>query len=195
MNTTYELHRDLPKLDRPVLVVSLNGWIDASGAAAAAAMAVESACTTELLATFDGDTFIDYRARRPTMELRDGVNSRLDWGDIQMKLGADHKGTPVLTLTGPEPDSQWRRFAAGVTELAMQLDVYQMIAFGAYPFATPHSRASRISITSPSLDHCRTSRAPSTFRPECRQCSNTRSPKPELRHSACGSRCPITSVR
>jgi hypothetical protein len=152
MNTTYELHRDLPKLDRPVLVVSLNGWIDASGAAAASAMAVESACTTELLATFDGDTFIDYRARRPTMELRDGVNSRLDWGDIQMKLGADHKGTPVLTLTGPEPDSQWRRFAAGVTELAMQLDVYQMIAFGAYPFATPHSRASRISITSPSSD-------------------------------------------
>jgi hypothetical protein len=34
----------------------------------------------------------------------------------------------------------------------VQLDVYQMIAFGAYPFATPHSRASRISITSPSAD-------------------------------------------
>jgi len=152
MSADYVLHGDIPTLDRPVLVVMLSGWIDASGAAAAAVAAIDAACNTVPLATFDGDAFIDYRARRPTMELRDGVNTRLDWGDIQLKLGADHKGTPVLTLTGPEPDSQWRRFARAVTELAIQLDVYHMVALGAYPFATPHSRASRISVTSPSVD-------------------------------------------
>ena len=31
------------------------------------------------IATFDADTFIDYRARRPVMELRDGVNTNLVW--------------------------------------------------------------------------------------------------------------------
>ena len=36
MNSRYELHGELPSLDRPVLVVHLHGWIDASGAAAAA---------------------------------------------------------------------------------------------------------------------------------------------------------------
>jgi hypothetical protein len=152
MSGEYQLHGELPALDRPVLVVMLSGWIDASGAAAAAVAAVDAACNTTPLATFDGDVFIDYRARRPTMELRDGINTRLDWGDIELKLGADTKGTPVLTLTGPEPDSQWRRFAMAVTELAVRLDVYHMVALGAYPFATPHSRASRISITSPSAD-------------------------------------------
>ena len=39
MNSRYELHGELPSLDRPVLVVHLHGWIDASGAAAAMASA------------------------------------------------------------------------------------------------------------------------------------------------------------
>jgi exonuclease VII small subunit len=152
MNPRYRLHGELPTLDRPVLVVHLHGWIDASGAAAAAMAALEEACNTKALATFDGDTFIDYRARRPTMELREGVNTRLVWGDIELKIGADALGRPILTLVGPEPDSQWRSFAGAVTQLALQLGVYQMVAFGSYPFASPHTRPARLSATSPSAD-------------------------------------------
>jgi hypothetical protein len=46
----------------------------------------------------------------------------------------------------------WRAFAAAVTQLALQLGVYQMVGLGAYPFATPHTRVSRLSCTSPSAD-------------------------------------------
>ncbi|MDP2292939.1 MAG: PAC2 family protein [Actinomycetota bacterium] len=152
MNARYELHDELPTLDRPVLVVQLTGWIDASGAAAAAMATLDAACNTTTLATFDGDTFIDYRARRPTMELREGVNTRLVWSDIELKVGADAKGHPVLTLIGPEPDSQWRAFAGAVTQLALQLGVYQMVALGSYPFASPHTRPPRLSSSSPSAD-------------------------------------------
>jgi len=152
VNARYELHGPIPTLDRPVLIVHLQGWIDASGAAAAAMTALGNACETTTLATFDGDTFIDYRARRPTMELRDGVNTRLAWNDIELKVGADTKGHPVLLLTGPEPDSQWRGFASAVTQLSLQLGVYQMVAIGAYPFASPHTRAARLSCSSPSAD-------------------------------------------
>ncbi len=152
MNAPYVLHGELPTLDRPVLVVALQGWIDASGAAAAAMGALAAACSTTPLATFDGDTFIDYRARRPVMELRDGVNTRLVWNDTQLSLGTDPNGHPVLTLTGPEPDSQWRRFAAAVSELALRLGVYQMVALGAYPFGSPHTRPPRLSSSSPSAD-------------------------------------------
>ncbi len=152
MNAPYVLHGELPPLDRPVLVVALQGWIDASGAAAAAMGALAAACSTTPLATFDGDTFINYRARRPVMELRDGVNTRLVWNDTQLSLGTDPNGHPVLTLTGPEPDSQWRRFAAAVSELALRLGVYQMVALGAYPFGSPHTRPPRLSSSSPSAD-------------------------------------------
>lgn len=148
----YRLYGELPVLERPVLVVHLGGWIDASGAAAGAMSVLEQGVTPTTLATFDGDRFIDYRARRPVMELRDGVNARLHWSDIELRLGHDRRGTPVLLLTGPEPDSQWRAFAAAVAELATRLGVYQMVAFGAYPFATPHTRPSRLACTSPSAD-------------------------------------------
>lgn len=152
MNPRYELHGELPVMDRPVLVVHLHGWIDAGGAAAAAMAALDAACDTKAVATFDGDTFLDYRARRPTMELRDGVNTRLVWDDIQLKAGADLNGYPVLTLAGPEPDSQWRAFAGAVTQLSVQLGVYQMVALGSYPFASPHTRPARLSSSSPSAD-------------------------------------------
>lgn len=152
MNPRYELTGPLPTLDRPVLVVHLNGWIDASGSAAAAMAALDTACDTKTLAVFDGDTFIDYRARRPTMELREGVNTRLVWSDIELKVGTDIHGHPVLTLVGPEPDSQWRAFASAVTQLSLQLGVYQMVALGSYPFASPHTRPPRLSSSSPSAD-------------------------------------------
>jgi len=152
MSKPFVLHGELPSLRRPVLVVMLTGWIDASGAAAAAMAAIEEECGSVPLATFDGDMFIDYRARRPTMELREGVNTRLQWSDIELKVGHDSARHPVLTLSGPEPDSQWRLFAAAVSQLALQLEVYQMVVLGAYPFASPHTRPPRLSSSSPSAD-------------------------------------------
>ena len=152
MTDPYVLHEPLPSLDTPVMVVMLTGWIDASGAAAAAMTTVQEEWAVRPLATFDGDTFIDYRARRPTMELREGVNVRLVWADIELHVGQDSEGQDVLTLSGPEPDSQWRKFADVVSTLAVELGVQQMVALGAYPFATPHTREPRLSSSSPSAD-------------------------------------------
>jgi hypothetical protein len=148
----YVLHEGLPPLIDPVMVVMLTGWIDASAAAAAAMATVQEEWSVRRLATFDGDTFIDYRARRPTMELREGVNQRLVWADIEMHVGHDSAGHDVLTLSGPEPDSQWRRFADVVSTLAVELNVSKMVALGAYPFATPHTRDPRLSSSSPSAE-------------------------------------------
>ena len=152
MNEPYELHEPLPTLQKPVLVVMLSGWIDASGAAAAAMSAAQEEWSVRPLVTFDGDTFIDYRARRPTMELREGVNSRLVWADIELDIGSDAEGHDVLTLSGPEPDSQWRRFADVVSTLCAAMGVTKMVALGAYPFATPHTREPRLSSSSPSAE-------------------------------------------
>ncbi|HEX3088423.1 MAG TPA: PAC2 family protein [Ilumatobacteraceae bacterium] len=152
MSDPYVLHEPLPTLESPVMVVMLTGWIDASSAAAAAMATVQEEWAVRPLATFDGDTFIDYRARRPTMELREGVNARLVWADIELHVGRDADGHDVLTLSGPEPDSQWRKFADVVSTLAVELGVRQMIALGAYPFATPHTRDPRLSSSSPSSD-------------------------------------------
>ena len=142
----------LPVLDDPTLVVMLAGWIDASASAASAMSTLESETGAITIAVFDSDAFIDYRARRPTMQLRAGVNTQLLWPDIELKAGKDLDGRDILMLTGPEPDMAWKRFGAATAELGQRLGVTRMIALGAYPFATPHTRPSRLSLSAPSAD-------------------------------------------
>lgn len=147
-----ELNGDLPHLDKPVLVVMLQGWIDAAGAANEAMNAIEAQINPLPIATFDADVFIDFRARRPTMEIRDGRNSNIEWPSIDLYAGHDRNGRDVLILTGFEPDSAWHRFASAVRELCVRLEVSMMVGLGAYPFPTPHTRPSNLSCTTPSAD-------------------------------------------
>lgn len=138
-----------PQFIDPVLVMMLAGWYDTSGAAAAAMVSLETSTSARTIARFDRDTFIDYRARRPTMELRDGVNSRIVWPDISIRAGVDQEGRDVLMLTGYEPDAAWERFCIEVLDVAKELGVKQVIGLGAYPFASPHTRPVRLSTTTP----------------------------------------------
>ena len=145
----FAVHGQLPALDSPVLVVQLTGWIDASGAAATAMETISRIADAKELITFDADTFIDLRARRPVMELRDGVNTRIVWSTPELRVGRDEKGKDVLFLSGPEPDSAWRFFARTVGDLAVELGVSQMIGLGAYPYGAPHTRPVGITNTTP----------------------------------------------
>ncbi|MFN3257747.1 MAG: proteasome assembly chaperone family protein [Ilumatobacter sp.] len=141
-----------PMLHEPVLVVMLQGWIDAAGAANVAADELSNACGAAPIIRFDDDTYVDYRARRPVMELRNGVNSNIQWATIELRAGRSPDGRDVLLLLGPEPDMAWRRFGRAVSDLAVEFGVTQMVAFGAYPFAAPHTRDPRLSVSSPSID-------------------------------------------
>ncbi|MGA0064682.1 MAG: PAC2 family protein [Ilumatobacteraceae bacterium] len=155
MNAPYELHSsytELPKLESPVLVVMMTGWIDAGSAAANAMAHLAEVTSATTLLTFDADEFIDFRARRPLMELRDGVSTRLVWAAPEMMRGRDANGRDVLLLTGTEPDSRWNAFSKCVGDLAVQMGVRQMFGLGAYPFALPHTRAVNISVTTPSSE-------------------------------------------
>lgn len=149
MTEPFRIHEGVPPLSEPVLVVALNGWIDAGGAAAAAMAIIEQESAAVPVATFDGDTYIDYRARRPTMEIVEGVHAALSWPTIELRAGRDAQGSDLLLLSGPEPDMAWHSFCAATRGLAEQFGVKMMVSLGAYPFATPHTRPSRLSVTSP----------------------------------------------
>lgn len=150
--TGYRWLREPPMLESPTLVVMLTGWIDASGAAAEAMASLEHELAATPLVAFDDDVYVDFRARRPLMELRDGRNAHLAWNVQHVLHGRDLAEHDVLLLTGPEPDMAWRRFAQEVADVASHLGVARMVGLGAYPFATPHTRPARVSCTSPSQD-------------------------------------------
>jgi hypothetical protein len=136
----------------PVLIVVLTGWIDAGGSAAAAMEAIHDDADASPVAEFDDDLYVDYRARRPTMELRDGLNTVLHWERITVATGCDRTGRDLVLLSGPEPDMAWHRFTRAVGELAHELGVRRMAHLGSYPFAVPHTRPARLSVSTPSQD-------------------------------------------
>ncbi len=148
----YALAGPLPSLVDPVLVVVMSGWIDASGAAVAAAEHIATQTRARTFLTFDDDTFIDYRARRPVMRLRDSVIDEMVWSTPVMRNGRDESGRHVVLLTGPEPDTAWRLFADTVADICQQLGVTTMIGLGAYPFGAPHTRPVGLTATSPSAE-------------------------------------------
>ena len=96
---------DLPELDGPVLIAALEGWVDAGAAGTTAATQLAEGGT--LVATFDSDAIYDYRARRPTLDIRDGRPRHLDWPTLEMR--ATRIGDrDLVVLRGPEPDYRWR---------------------------------------------------------------------------------------
>lgn len=131
----------------PALVVFLDGWIDAGGAAALARASLVEQIPSKRFATFDGDALIDYRARRPSMQLVDGVITGLRWPEIELRAGVDRTGNDVLLLVGPEPDMRWREFSAEVASLAQRYDVRLVVGLGAFPAPVPHTRAVRLAST------------------------------------------------
>jgi proteasome assembly chaperone (PAC2) family protein len=143
---------DLPALERPMLVVALEGWIDAGLAAATAAATLLSTTPHELVATFDADELIDFRARRPTLRIVNGVDTDLRWSAIRMHAATNRTGRTVLTLTGPEPDMRWHRFVAEVVQLASRLEVGLVVGLGAFPAPVPHTRSVQLVGTSPDAE-------------------------------------------
>jgi predicted ATP-grasp superfamily ATP-dependent carboligase len=135
------------KLERPLLVLGFEGWIDAGLGGVGATNRLLADTPTEVLATFDTDLLLDQRARRPIMRIENGVNMGLTWPEITLRFGANRSGRSLLVLSGPEPDLRWRQFTAEVVALGRQLGVELVIGLGAFPAPVPHTRPVRLSAT------------------------------------------------
>ena len=136
-------------LHEPVMVVALEGWVDAGLGASAAMATLLEASSTELLATFDNEVLVDQRARRPIVRIVDGVTESLTWPEIQLRVGTDRVGRDVLYLIGPEPDVYWSAFVDAVVELAERFDVRLVVGLGAFPAPAPHTRPVKLTATTP----------------------------------------------
>lgn len=139
----YEVLDDSP-LNAPALIAALNGWVDAglAGTTAAGYLAKEG----EVVVRFDVDELIDYRARRPTLTIADGVLASLAWTELTIRrVRTEHRD--LLVLTGPEPDYRWQRFRDAIVEIALRLGVVETVCLGAIGATVPHTRATPLLIT------------------------------------------------
>ncbi|WP_300016353.1 PAC2 family protein [Pseudonocardia sp.] len=137
----YEIVDDAPDLDEPVLLVALEGFVDAGNAARLALEALEtSGSESRPVARFDVDQLVDYRSRRPPLRFESDRWAAYHGPELDIVALTDTGDTPFLLLSGPEPDTQWERFCAAVEQLVERLGVRLVINMTAIPMAVPHTR-------------------------------------------------------
>lgn len=135
------------EMEAPVFVLALDGWVDAGSGTALARAALLEQLDTHRIGSFSADALIDYRARRPTMVLSDGVIQSLRWPTIEALHGVDGAGNDVVIIHGPEPDAAWQAFCGEVVGLAQEYGARIVVGLGSFPAPVPHTRPVRLAST------------------------------------------------
>lgn len=134
-----------PELRDPLLLLALEGFVDAGEVGQTAAVFLRHRWTAEKIAELDGDTFIDYRARRPTAVVDSGQVKRVEWPRVEVFAARLEGPQDVVLMIGPEPDMRWHALTDAVEALCRRLQVARAVTLGAYPAAAPHTRPTVIS--------------------------------------------------
>jgi len=142
----YVIHRMPSFSEAPVLIHAFTGYVDAGGAVRMMIDHLLEHCEHQLVATFDVDAVMDYRARRPVLSYSVDHFTGIDIPAIQLHELMDSKGTPFLLLAGPEPDYQWMRFIGAVSGLGTQLGIRLAVAVSGIPWPAPHTRPLGITV-------------------------------------------------
>jgi hypothetical protein len=133
-------------LSAPALITALDGWVDAGDAATTAAERIAALGDGQVMAEFDVDAVLDYRARRPLLDVVEGRLDQITWLSLNVRR-VRTEGRDLLVLTGPEPDYKWKEFGRDVGEMALRLGVVESVCLGGIPAMVPHTRPTQVLMT------------------------------------------------
>lgn len=134
----YTLHAPIPQ--SRVLIHAFTGFLDAAAAVPTVAGYLLEGYDHRLIATFDADTLLDYRARRPRLTFVTDHYASVDIPQIQLHELTDDAGETFLLLAGPEPDYRWQAFIADVIGIIDTARIDLTVGIGAVPWPAPHTR-------------------------------------------------------
>ena len=134
------------------LVAGLTGFTDAGAAVTQLSDYLTTTLEREVIATFDNDELLDYRARRPIIYFDQDHLSDYRPARLALYLARDEIGQPFLVLTGYEPDFQWDRFTAAVLQLIDRFQVSTTTWVHAIPMPVPHTRSIGVTVSGNRLE-------------------------------------------
>jgi hypothetical protein len=123
-----------------VMLYHFDGYIDAGETGDQIVERLLDSLPHQVVARFDHDRLVDYRARRPLLTFRRDQWSDYEVPALEVRLVQDATGAPFLLLAGPEPDVEWERFAAAVQQIVERLGVRLAVNFHGIPMGVPHTR-------------------------------------------------------
>ncbi|GAA3618123.1 PAC2 family protein [Marihabitans asiaticum] len=122
------------------MIVAFDGFIDAGGAQKILVEHLLSGEDARVVASFDLDSLIDYRGRRPALVFEATRYTSYEDPALLLYLLTDREGEPYYLLTGPEPDYRWEAVIMAVTDLMRRLGLTLVVQAHGIPMAVPHTR-------------------------------------------------------
>lgn len=136
----YDLDYGVSVPEGLVLLYHFEGFADSGSAGDTVTEHLSAEFDGPVVARFDVDRLIDYRARRPTMMFSADHWADYDAPELVVRLLHDEEGTPFLLFTGPEPDREWELFSAAVRGLIQRWGVRLAVTVHGIPLSVPHTR-------------------------------------------------------
>ncbi|MDO8309406.1 MAG: PAC2 family protein [Actinomycetota bacterium] len=136
----FTIHSEAQFDEPPVMLYAFSGFVDAGAGVRMAADHLLQSLPHRLLASFDADELLDYRARRPRMTYVVDHFASVEIPQLVLHEVTDESGQGFLLLTGPEPDYQWQRFMAAVDLVIAHYGVRLAVGLSAIPWPSPHTR-------------------------------------------------------
>ena len=129
------------------LVAALTGFADAGGAVAQFSEYLLTTLDHTVVATFDTDALLDYRARRPIIYFDQDHLSNYQPPALKLYLARDEIGQQFLFLTGFEPDFRWEQFTSALLHLVDRFRISATSWVHAIPMPVPHTRPIGVTVS------------------------------------------------
>jgi proteasome assembly chaperone (PAC2) family protein len=139
-------HTDgLAPLNRPIMVVALTGWFDASGAATGALEWLLRDRVAPVVAGIDPDPFYDFTQERPEVWLDDDETVTVRWPANDFRIARyPGRAHDLVVLSGVEPHVRWSTYCECITTMATRLGCDVVVTIGASADAVPHTRIPQV---------------------------------------------------
>ena len=144
----YDFHGDPHAVPTGLpLVAGLTGFADAGSAVTQLGSYLLEALETRVVARFDVDELLDYRARRPTITFDQDHVSAYESLTLDLHLAKDELGSQFLLLVGFEPDFRWEQFTSALLQLIERFQVSTTTWVHAIPMPVPHTRQIGVTVS------------------------------------------------
>lgn len=129
------------------MIALLAGYRDAGSTLFQANESLMDQDEGELVARFHAYELLDYRARRPRVQVADHTVVKFRQPALDLRLMRDSLGQEFLLLHGYEPDFKWEEFAAAVLQITRHFNISSFTWAHAIPMPVPHTRPIRLALT------------------------------------------------
>ena len=141
-------------LERPVMLVGLEGWFDVAGAATQAVSAFIGEEHAVTVGSIDPDPFYDFTQQRPHVSFDDDVRE-IVWPGNEFVLQRNPGHRDVVGLIGVEPHLYWKTYVEAIVIVAEALGCEAVVTVGSGAEAIPHTRTPPVTGSTANADLAR----------------------------------------